>query len=194
MKAKIFDDKAHNQGERFKVLSMNYDFVVVEMKDKKKAIKIEEVELLPENGEEVIFKEYKDILKIRLDNGMNMNFYASFINFIEEILGSKVENIDVLEDNYSFIKKGIWEKELFVIINNVKAFSISVIGEKYSKNFRFTIKHVNLVEFIDQCNAQIKKLQSEIEEKEALKNRYKKSIKNMINKSVLVKEPILLNS
>lgn len=193
MKAKVLNNKNYNSNENFKVLSMNYDFVMIKLNDDKKILKSSEVELLSENKGEDIFIYYKDILKIKLDNGIPMNFYASFISFIEEIIQSKIKKIDVLEDNFSFIKKGIWEKKLVVIINESKIFKISAIGEKFCEDFRFTIKQINLVEFIDYSNFQIKELQKQIEEKQELKNRYERSLEGVISSSISQKETILLN-
>lgn len=193
MKAKILNNRSFASNEEFKVLSMNYDFVMIQFNSDKRVLKGEEVQLQPENKEEVVFIKYKDILKIKLDYGMPMNFYAAFINFIEDIIENKVEKIDVLEDNYGFIKKGIWEKKLFVIINKSKVFRISTIGEKFGKDFRFTIREVNLVEFIDQCRLKVEELQGEIVEKQAIKSRYKKSLEDLINSNAFEKSNVLLD-
>lgn len=194
MKVKILNNKNYSSNEEFKVLSMNYDFVMIQFNDDKIVLKSGEVELLPESKGEVVFTKYKDILKIKLDNGIPMHFYAAFINFIEEIIENKVEEIDVLEDSYSFIKKGIWEKKLLVVINKSKVFRISAVGEKFGKDFRFTIKQVNLADFIDQCSLKVEKLQNEIVEKHDLKNRYQNSLKDLLSSGAVEKRNILLGS
>ncbi|MTK13838.1 MAG: hypothetical protein F8N39_17765, partial [Clostridiaceae bacterium] len=140
MRAKILNKSIDSTKEELKVLSINYDFVAVQINDDKKVIRRDEVELIFENDSEKILSQYEDILKIKLNKGMTFTFYPTLINFIEDIVGRKVEQIDVLEDEFKFIKKGIWEKNLLIVVNNLRTFKISAIGQKYGDNFSFTIK------------------------------------------------------
>lgn len=193
MKVKISKNGVDTPKGEFKVLGINYDFVMVEAKDGRRVFRTNEVKIIPEDNSESIFAYYKDLLKIKFDNGMTMNFYAEFINFLEDIVGKKIENIGVLEDKYGFIKKGIWEKKLFVTINKSRAFKINVIGQKYSDDFRFTIKEVSLSDFMDQCSLEISNLKSDIKEKRILMNMYNKAMKDMLysglnnNKTIFLK-------
>lgn len=192
MRAKILNKSINDTGD-LKVLSINYDFVAVQMSDDKKVLRRDEVELIFENDSEKILNQYEDILKIKLDKGMTFGFYPTLINYIEDIVGRKVEQIDVLEDEFKFIKKGIWEKNLLIVINNLRTFKISVIGQKYGDNFSFTIKEINLSNFLKEYELKIKALEDEIKERQILKNKYEETLKNVINNSIINNESILLN-
>ena len=160
----------------------------------KKILRREDVELISENHYEDIFSEYKDILKIKLNKGITPSFYPAFISYIENVIGSRIEQVDVLEDNYKLIKKGIWEKELFIVINKSRIFEISTIGEKYGENFRFTIKEKNLEEFSEECKDRVTILEDEIEEKLNLKRKYEESLDEIVKNRIMAKKPICLNT
>jgi hypothetical protein len=194
MRAKILNKSIDSTKGHLKVLSINYDFVVVQINDDKKVLRRDEVELIFENDSEKILNQYEDILKIKLNKGMTFAFYPTLINFIEDIVGRKVEQIDVLEDEFKFIKKGIWEKNLLIVINNLRTFKISAIGQKYGDNFSFTIKEINLSNFLKEYELKIKALEDEIKERQILKNKYEETLKNVINNSIINNESILLNN
>lgn len=194
MRAKILNKSIDSTKEELKVLSINYDFVAVQINDDKKVLRRDEVELIFENDSEKILNQYEDILKIKLNKGMTFAFYPTLINFIEDIVGRKVEQIDVLEDEFKFIKKGIWEKNLLIVINNLRTFKISAIGQKYGDNFSFTIKEINLSNFLKEYELKIKALEDEIKERQILKNKYEETLKNVINNSIINNESILLNN
>lgn len=194
MRAKILNKSIDSTKGHLKVLSINYDFVVVQINDDKKVLRRDEVELIFENDSEKILNQYEDMLKIKLNKGMTFAFYPTLINFIEDIVGRKVEQIDVLEDEFKFIKKGIWEKNLLIVINNLRTFKISAIGQKYGDNFSFTIKEINLSNFLKEYELKIKALEDEIKERQILKNKYEETLKNVINNSIINNESILLNN
>ncbi|WML36407.1 hypothetical protein [Clostridium sp. OS1-26] len=193
MKAKILNKSIDSTKGELKVLSINYDFVVVQINDDKKVLRRDEVELIFENNSEKILGQYEDILKIKLNKGMTFAFYPTFINFIEDIIGKKIEQIDVLEDEFKLIKKGIWEKNLLIVINNLRTFKISAIGQKYGDSFSFTIKEINLSYFLKECELKVKTLEDEIKERQILKNKYEETLKNVINNSMINNDSILLN-
>lgn len=194
MRAKILNKSIDSTKGDLKVLSINYDFVAVQINDDKKVLRRDEVELIFENDSEKILNQYEDILKIKLNKGMTFAFYPTLINFIEDIVGRKVEQIDVLEDEFKFIKKGIWEKNLLIVINNLRTFKISSIGQKYGDNFSFTIKEINLSNFLKEYELKVKALEDEIKERQILKNKYEKTLKNVISNSIIKNESILLNN
>lgn len=194
MRAKILNKSIDSTKGDLKVLSINYDFVAVQINDDKKVLRRDEVELIFENDSEKILNQYEDILKIKLNKGMTFAFYPTLINFIEDIVGRKVEQIDVLEDEFKFIKKGIWEKNLLIVINNLRTFKISAIGQKYGDNFSFTIKEINLSNFLKEYELKVKALEDEIKERQILKNKYEETLKNVISNSIINNESILLNN
>lgn len=192
MKAKIIKADSNYKDKEFKVISINYEFVLLNVDNNREAFRKNEVEIIPETKYDDIFLDYEDILKIKLNKGMPIDFYPSFISFIEELIKTRLVSLDVLEDNYEFIKKGVWEKKLLVTINKERAFRISVIGTKYSKDFRFTIKEIKLTDFLDECIDEIVTIKEEITEKRISKERYEKSLEDLINNEIFRKKPILL--
>lgn len=170
--------------KEFKVMNMNYDMVVVKNEEDKLPLNMEDVEIIPENiYEEAVF-EYKDVLKIKLENGVSLSMYTALIEGIKEKINGEIISVDVFKDSFRVIKKGIWEKTLMLVVNGSIPFDINIIGRKYGNRFDITIKDITLQQFIEVCAYDINCLKKEIEQKEMLISIYKKSLKEVVENSV----------
>lgn len=183
MKVKITNKVLQNYNQILKVHKMYYDFVVVEdAMGESTTIKREDVKFIPEHEQENILLKCKDIVKIKLDKGMTMLFYKALVDCIEGNIKKKIKTITLLKDNYRIIRRGIWEKELLLVVNDVIPLEIKVIGKNYDGMFNINIRNFKKEEFIEQCNFDMEQISIDISSKESLIKTYKKAIKKVLNK------------
>jgi hypothetical protein len=192
MKIKVINKNLDTFNMEFKVINMNYDNILINNNGQKKLLQSADVELIPENSMESIIEKYKDIIKIKLNKGISLTFYSVIIKLIEDKIGEKVTSIDVLEDEFEFIKKGIWRKKILIMINESIPLGIFANGTKFGKDFNVTIKDVDLSEFIDSCLLFIDEADKKIKEQESNINIYKKSLRNALSVIVGNKQDTLL--
>ena len=195
MKIRVVNKNFPWFNQEFKVMNMNYDMVVVKNEEDKLPLNMEDVEIIPENiYEEAVF-DCKDMLKIKLDNGVALSMYTALAEGIKGKTNGEIISVDVFKDSFRVIKKGIWEKNLMLVVNGSIPFDINIIGRKYGNRFDITIKDVTLQEFIETCAYDINCLRKEIEQKEMLISVYKKSLKEVVENSIkLVPSINLLSS
>ncbi|WP_333887459.1 hypothetical protein [Clostridium sp.] len=179
MKIKVTNKNSDTFNMEFKVINMNYDNVLINNNGEKKLLQSADVKLIPENSMESIIEQYKDIIKIKLNKGISLAFYSVIIKLIENKTGEKITSIDILEDDFEFIRKGIWRKEVFIMINESIPLEIFANGTKFGKNFNVTIKDVDLSEFIDSCLLFIDEADKKIKEQQSNINIYKKALRNV---------------
>lgn len=192
MKIKVINKNLETFNMEFKVINMNYDSILINNNGQKKLLQSADVELIPENSMESIIEKYKDIIKIKLNKGISLTFYSVIIKLIEDKIGEKVTSIDVLEDEFEFIKKGIWRKKILIMINESIPLGIFANGTKFGNDFNVTIKDVDLSEFIDSCLLFIDEADKKIKEQESNINIYKKSLRNALSVIVGNKQDTLL--
>ena len=192
MKIKVINKNLETFNMEFKVINMNYDSILINNNGQKKLLQSADVELIPENSMESIIEKYKDIIKIKLNKGISLAFYSVIIKLIEDKIEKKVTSIDVLEDEFEFIKKGIWRKKILLMINESIPLGIFANGTKFGKDFNVTIKDVDLSEFIDGCLLFIDEADKKIKEQESNINIYKKSLRNALSAMVGNRQDTLL--
>lgn len=184
MKIKVINESLEEFNQEFKVISINYDNVMIKKQDKKVIIKRDDAQLISENSNEDIILQYKDILKIKLDRGISLGLYKVLVEYIEDVIKSKIQSIALLYDNFEYLRKGIWEKNIVVVVNDLYPLYINIIGRKFGRNFDVSIKEMSLKDFTSECIAEIEEIKKQIEEKEIILNEHKKALKNVINNNI----------
>lgn len=179
MKMRVISELSDYYKQEFHVLSMNYDNIIVRNGHKNMSFGSDEAELIAENSSEEIIVKCKDILKIRLVRGMTFAIYIKLVSFIEDNINGNIKKIEVLKDEYSLIKKGLWEKNISAVINNKYPVDINIIGKNYSNAIDIVIKNKNIEQFKDECNIVIKMSKAEIQEKKKYFERYEKALKTI---------------
>lgn len=180
MKARIINKEHEYYNNTFKIHKMNYDYIVVYLEDNSEySLKREDVEFISENEGEDIIVSCIDLIKIKLNNGIAFSFYKLLTSCIEEKIQKKIDNIIVLTDIYNINRRGIWEKKLFLVINDKMPLTVDVIGRKFDSIFNITINEVSKDDFIEMCSTDMKRIKEEIEEKENLLKIYQKTSKNI---------------
>ena len=188
MKVRVINQGFSDFNYDYKVKNINYDMVVIEGNNEAIIFSMDDIELIPENKYDDLIIEYKSILKIKLGHDISMKLYSALINCIEEKIKEKLESLDVLKDEYSINKRGIWEKKLVVLVNQGVPFDIMVIGEKYAEKFSMTFKDITLQDFIEGCSESIKHIRKDIEEKENDIRACKRAIRKVLKNSVDVND------
>lgn len=184
MKIKVVNKNFSWFDKEFKVVNMNYDMVVVNNETGNMPLGMEDVEIIPENIYEEAVSGCRDMLKIKLDKGVSLALYSALIEGIKERINGKIISVDVFKDSFGVIKKGIWEKNITVVVNHSMPFDINIIGRNYGKRFDITFKDITLERFIDTCSNDIECLRKEIEQKERLISVYEKSLINVLQNSI----------
>lgn len=180
MRIEVINKGLQTFGKNLKAKGINYDMVVALDNNEKVGINMDDVELIPENKYEKMIVSHIDMLKIKLEKEISPALYMALLNCIEEKIGGKLENIELLNDGYSISKRGIWEKKLILVVNDSVPLDINIIGQKYAEEFSITFKDINLEQFIDGCKENIAHLESEIAERENSIERYKKNLQKLL--------------
>lgn len=189
MKARVINKQDKYYNNIYKVHKMNYDYIIVYLEDNSEcSMEREAVEFIPENEEEDIIVNCKDLIKIKLNNGIAFTFYKLLTSCIQEKIQNDIDNITVLTDTYNINRRGIWEKKLFLVINDKIPLTVDVIGRKYDDTFNITINDVSKDDFLKMCTEDIKQIQEDIKEKENLLKIYEKTRKNVLKKSRMNKK------
>lgn len=180
MRIEVINKELQTFGKNLKAKGINYDMVVALDNNEKVGINMDDVELIPENKYEKMIVSHIDMLKIKLEKEMSPALYMALLNCIEEKIGGKLENIELLNDSYSISKRGIWEKKLILVVNDSIPLDINIIGQKYAEEFSITFKDITLEQFIDGCKENIAYLENEIAEREKSIERYRKNLQKLL--------------
>lgn len=180
MRIEVINKELQTFGKNLKAKGINYDMVVALDNNEKVGINMDDVELIPENKYEKMIVSHIDMLKIKLEKEISPALYMALLNCIEEKIGGKLENIELLNDSYSISKRGIWEKKLILVVNDSIPLDINIIGQKYAEEFSITFKDITLEQFIEGCKENIDHLENEIAESLNSIERYKKNLQKLL--------------
>lgn len=193
MRVIVADKLSKYYNRELHVSKMNYDCIIVKDEDKDLEFKIKDVELISDSILEDVIIKYRDIIKIKLNRGIHLLLYTKLISFIEENINNKVENLEVLSDDYRLIRKKLWEKNIKVVVNYKIPLQINVIGRNFDKNFDINIKNIDIQDFIEECSFEIKKNRAEIEEKLMDNRRQEEVLKSVIDNLISKDEKSFMN-
>ena len=182
MKVKIINSNSDDYQKELKLRRMNYDQVVVNYPNEKgiKVFDKSEVEFITENEIDEFLIKYSDFLKIKLNRGISVALYKCILDTIENELKIDFKSLNLLRDKYIVNKRGIWEKEILCVINDIMPIRIVASGQNFKKSgFNININEISKEEFLEICEFEIKKINKEIKEKEDLLGRYGKAIEKV---------------
>mgnify|MGYP000547010130 FL=1 len=182
MKVKIINSNSEDYQKELKLRRMNYDQVVVNYPNEKgiKVFDKSEVEFITENEIDEFLIKYSDFLKIKLNRGISVALYKCILDTIENELKIDFKSLNLLRDKYIVNKRGIWEKEILCVINDIMPIKIVASGQNFKKSgFNININEISKEEFLEVCVFEIKKINKEIKEKEDLLGRYGKAIEKV---------------
>ena len=175
MKVKIINSNSEDYQKELKLRRMNYDQVVVNYPSEKgiKVFDKVEVEFITESEVDEFLIKYSDFLKIKLNRGISVALYKGILDTIENELKIDFKSLNLLKDKYVVNKRGIWEKEILCVINDIMPIKITANGQNFKKSgFNIYIDEIPKEEFLEICAFEIKKINKEVKEKEDLLARY----------------------
>ena len=184
MKVKIINSNSEDYQKELKLRRMNYDQVVVNYSNEKgiKVFNKGEVEFITESEVDEFLIKYSDFLKIKLNRGISVILYKGILDTIENELEIDFKSLNLLRDKYIVNKRGIWEKEILCVINDIMPIKIVANGQNFKKSgFNININEISKEEFLEICAFEIKKINKEIKEKEDLLGRYGEAIEKVKN-------------
>ena len=182
MKVKIINPNSEDYQKELKLRRMNYDQVVVNYPGEKgiKVFDKVEVEFIIESEVDEFLIKYNDFLKIKLNRGISVALYKGILDTIENELKIDFKSLNLLRDKYVVNKRGIWEKEILCVINDVMPIKITASGQNFKKSgFNIDIDEILKEEFLEICAFEIKKINKEIKEKEDILARYGMAIEKI---------------
>ena len=184
MIVKIVNTECEDYNKEFKLRRMNYDQVVVNYPDSKgiRVFNKDSVEYITETEIDEFLVKYNDFLKIKLNRGISVALYKAILDTIENEYNIEFKSLNLLKDKYAINKRGVWEKEILCVINEIIPIKINASGQNFKKSgFNIKVEEVNKEEFFEICSFEIKKINKEIKEKEDILARYGMVIEKVKN-------------
>ena len=184
MIVKIVNTECEDYNNEFKLRRMNYDQVVVNYPDSKgiRVFNKDSVEFITETEIDEFLVKYNDFLKIKLNRGISVVLYKAILDTIENEYNIEFKSLNLLKDKYAVNKRGVWEKEILCVINEIIPIKINASGQNFKKSgFNIKVEEVNKEEFFEICSFEIKKINKEIKEKEDILARYGMAIEKIKN-------------
>lgn len=184
MIVKIVNTECEDYNKEFKLRRMNYDQVVVNYPDSKgiRVFNKDSVEFITETEIDEFLVKYNDFLKIKLNRGISVALYKAILDTIENEYNIEFKSLNLLKDKYAINKRGVWEKEILCVINEIIPIKINASGQNFKKSgFNIKVEEVNKEEFFEICSFEIKKINKEIKEKEYILARYGMVIEKVKN-------------
>lgn len=184
MIVKIVNAECEDYNKEFKLRRMNYDQVVVNYPDSKgiRVFNKDSVEFITEIEIDEFLVKYNDFLKIKLNRGISVALYKAILDTIENEYNIEFKSLNLLKDKYAVNKRGVWEKEILCVINEIIPIKINASGQNFKKSgFNIKVEEVNKEEFFEICSFEIKKINKEIKEKEDILARYGMAIEKIKN-------------
>ena len=190
MKVKIISTELEDFEQEFKVRRMNYDQVVVNYPTGTgiKVFNNKDVEFISESKIDEFLISNKDLLKIKLNRGVSVTLYKAILDDLEEEFKIIFKNLILLRDNYTVNKRGIWDKEIVCIVNDIIPLKIIANGQNFKKsNFNIEINQMSKEDFLELCTYEINKIRKEISKMEQTLATYGMAIKNLEDSKNIVK-------
>ena len=184
MEVKVINNNLDDFGSIFKVRRMNFDNIIVNYPTESgiKNFSFEDVECISENNIDEFLIKNRDFLKIKLKRGISVVFYNALYDSLKFEIKEEIENLNVLRDKYKINKRGIWEKEILLIINNKFPLEVMASGQNFKRNgYNIIINKLEKDNFLEICDAEIKNIKSEIELKKGILSSFREAIEQFKN-------------
>lgn len=165
MQVKIINDKLEEYGQIFKVRRMNYDQVVVNYPNDTglACFNVEDIEYISESKIDEFLFDNRQFLKIKLKRGISVTFYSALKETLEMEVNEKLTDINVLIDKYKVNKRGIWDKNLVILINEKVPVEVNANGQNFKKDsYNIIVKTLEKDYFVQLCTNEIRRIEKKI--------------------------------
>lgn len=182
MEVKVLNNKLEDFERVFKVRRMNYDQVLVNYPGGNglKCFDLNDVEFIGETKIDEFLIENKEYLKIKLRRGISVVFYSALKNALEAEINEEAKKLNVLIDKYKVNKRGIWEKEIVVFVNEKFPIQVNASGQNFKKDsYSIDITTMSKDDFIQLCDTEIKRINKEIDTRKLEVNSFKVAINQL---------------
>ena len=179
MKVKVINNELEDFGSTFKVRRMNFDNIIVDYPTGSgiKNFSFSDIECISENDIDKFLIKNRSFLKIKLKRGISVAFYNALYTSIKFEIKEEIENLSVIKDKYKINKRGIWEKEILLIINNKVPLEVMASGQNFKRNgYNIIINRLEKDNFLEIFYAEIKNIESEIELKNVVLSSFRADI------------------
>ena len=191
MKVKVINEELEDFGIDFKVRRMNFDNIIVNYPTESgiKSFSFSDVECISENDIDEFLIKNRSFLKIKLKRGISVVFYNALYDSIKYDIKEEIENLSVIKDKYKINKRGIWEKEILLIINNKFPLEIMASGQNFKRSeYNIIINELEKDYFLEICYEEIKKIESEIELKNEILSGFMVDVEQFKNTNIVSQE------
>ncbi|WP_294404965.1 hypothetical protein [uncultured Clostridium sp.] len=179
MQIKVINTALEDFGRMFKVRRMNYNEIIVNYPTGNglKYFSFNDVECIRENEIDDFLIDNRDFLKIKLKRGVSVVLYSAIYDSIKDEIEDEIESLNVLRDKYKINKRGIWDKEILVCVNNKFALEIQASGQNFKRDgYNIIVNKVEKDIFLEQCKNEIENIEKEIELKMKVIDSFKEAI------------------
>jgi len=191
MEVKVINEKLDDFGSKFKVRRMNFDNIIVNYPTDSgmKNFSFSDVECISENDIDKFLIKNRSFLKIKLKRGISVVFYNALYDSIKYDIKEEIENLSVIKDKYKINKRGIWEKEILLIINNKFPLEVMASGQNFKRSeYNIIINELEKDYFLEICYEEIKKIESEIELKNEILSGFMVDVEQFKNTNIVSQE------
>ena len=161
MQVKVINSKLDDYGKLFKVRRMNFDKIIVNYPSdsKIKSFDFMDVEYISENDIDSFLIENRYFLKIKLKRGISVVFYNALYDSLKFEIKEEIEKLDVLKDRYRINKRGIWEKEILLFVNNNISLEVIASGKNFQRGgYNIVVNEISKENLAKEFNPYIKNL------------------------------------
>jgi hypothetical protein len=188
MKVKVINEELDGFGIDFKVRRMNFDNIIVNypVDSGIKSFSFNDVECISENDIDEFLIKNRNFLKIKLKRGISVVFYNALYDSIKYDIKEEIESLSVIKDKYKINKRGIWEKEILLIINNKFPLEVMASGQNFKRSeYNIIINELEKDYFLEICYQEIKKIESEIELNNEIISSFRVDIEQFKNANIV---------
>lgn len=194
MEVKVTNNKLEDYGGIFKVRRMNFDKIIVNYPTGSgtKIFPFVDVECISENNIDEFLIKNRSFLKIKLKRGISVVFYNVLYDSLKFEIKEEIESLNVLIDKYKINKRGIWDKEILLTINNKFPLEVMASGQNFKKNgYNIIINKVEKDNFLEICDSEIRNIKSEIQLKKYAISGFREAIDQIKNYNKISQELLL---
>lgn len=170
MQVKVINEKSEYYGKIFKVRRMNFDKIIVNYPNESgiKSFDFMDVEHISENEIDDFLIKNRYFLKIKLKRGISVVFYNVLYDSLKFEIKEEIERLDVLKDKYKINKKGIWEKEILLFVNNKFPLEVIASGKNFQRSgYYMVVNEISKENFLEICYREVRNIESDIRLKES---------------------------
>ena len=182
MEIKVINENLDDFGRTFKVRRMNYNEIIVNYPTGNglKYFSFKDVKCISEYAIDDFLINNREFLKIKLKRGISVVLYNAIYDSIKDEIEEEIKNLNVLRDKYKINKRGIWDKEILVCVNNKFPLEIQASGQNFKRDgYNIVINKVEIDVFLELCRNEIENIEKEIKLKTKVIYSFKEAIEDV---------------